>query len=186
MLNRLLLLAAILAPLPVASALASETPSAKTHCRGMLPRSLQQQLTARFAGLKVVELSDLAADQRESWVKVHGDACPGVTSGNFDGSKRDQFAILLWRKASPARQALVFVRRDKDREYSVRLIDDRKGASPEPPMAVYRALAGTYRDFYDRETAIQVKTDLIVLEGSIAAQAYYLVGGEIGRIILSD
>src|SRR5262249_39579084 len=59
-----------------ALALALATPRQPMSCD--LPQSLSKSLARRYEGWRVVQASDLSADDRAFWTRARGTACPGA------------------------------------------------------------------------------------------------------------
>ena len=153
-------------------------------CRKALPTDLATALSTRYGNWKVADIVDLTPDDQTAWKKRYPEMCPGVTTGDFDGSKRAQFAVLLNTKNKPGSSQLVFVAKGSGGDYAFNRI------SLWPlywSSAVHRLPPGQYSDFYERDKKFKVKADVIALgTTSDKATGYFFFDGELRSIFLSD
>ena len=151
-------------------------------CLEPIPQTLRTALIIKYSQWKVVHLADLDDDDQRLWTAKYQNICPGVTSGNFDGSKRVQFALLLVN-SSKKRILLLYAVSDEDGQYRInKILEDRV----DRLSVVYRAPQGIYQAVED-DSSVRTDHDVIVLEtieaGSIV---FYLRNGKFQRKIVSD
>jgi hypothetical protein len=145
-------------------------------CQKTLPTDLGTALSRSYRNWKVVDVEDLTQDDQTAWRSRYPQTCPGLTTGDFDGSKRTQFAVLLNTRNKPGSSQLVFAVKEKGGGYQFSRI------SLWPlfwSSAVRRLPPGQYSDFYEREKIFNLKTDVIALgTTSDKAIGYFFLGGD--------
>jgi hypothetical protein len=152
-------------------------------CKALIPPDLANEIKARNSGWKIVDLSSLIEDDRMLWVKKHGKVCPGVAKGNFDASKRSQYALVLMRQQPQPEVKLLHAVKGEQAKYRLTLLAE----SPvtRAPV-VFRAPPGNYYDAEDPRTPIKIKTDVIIFETIEAgATAFYFVDGKPRQLEIS-
>lgn len=175
-------LAAFLLPM-VGPCLAQES-KVSDDCAKAIPAELAMQLGKRYRNWKVADITDLTQEDRIVWQKTHPNVCPGVASGDFDGSKREQFMVLLNTRSKPASSQLIFVGAKSGGGYAF----ERVSLWPLYwSSAIHRLPPGQYSDSYEREKKFNLKTDVIALGVSgDKASGYFFYNGELRSIFLSD
>src|SRR5947207_6647418 len=66
------------------------------------PRSLLDQMHAKFPGWRPEEVSDLGTDDHQLWLEAHPKECPGIAVGHFKDPSAVSYALLLLRESNPA------------------------------------------------------------------------------------
>lgn len=152
-------------------------------CKALLPPTLQKQMQREYPTWRLVTLTDLGDDDRQLWLNKHGGACPGVAKGNFDGSARPQFALLL--KADESRTLLKLVNAVMDRAKSYRftpLAEDIRFT-----YVIYGLPPGQYFAVEDRATPIKVRHDAIALERlEVGMSIFYYLDGKFKQSVVSQ
>jgi hypothetical protein len=64
-----------------------------------LPSDLQSEITNKYPGRTLVNVSDLTDDDREFFQKEHGNSCPGLVKLDFYGDGKPTFALALTTNA---------------------------------------------------------------------------------------
>jgi hypothetical protein len=156
--------------------------AADQSCAALLPPDLANEIKAAYPGWKIVDLSSLIEDDRTLWVKKHGKVCPGVAKGNFDASKRTQYALVLMRQQPQLEVKLLHAVKG---EAKYRLTVLSESPTTRAPV-VFKARPGNYYDAEDPKTPIKIKTDVIIFETIEAgATASYFVDGKPQQLEIS-
>jgi hypothetical protein len=156
----------------------------QASCVTLLPKALTGVLRDNYPGWRVLELSDLAEDDRKIWEQARGKVCPGVARGNFDGSGESQHAVLLLNRK--ARSAVLVVHAAKGKNGSYRLSKMLEGESSRPPV-IHRQPPGKYYRAEDTRSPIDIKTDVIYLESIEAgATVLYFSKGMPTQVVVSN
>ena len=97
----------------------------KECSQNKLPAAAQALLHSKFPTFHVVELSDLAPDERMEWTEHEGAKCPGIAEGEFSRNLAG-YVVSLTRKAGLNRgqQVLVFLRSDQ-KGYDLHILSPR-------------------------------------------------------------
>lgn len=155
-------------------------------CASLIPKQLAARLSERYAKWNVVSLKSLENDDRNAWSRKYPSECPGVVKGNYDGTERHQFMILLNSKNKPESAQLIFaVKTGQGNDYSF----ERISLWPLYYSSVIVHLPhGKYHDFYEPEHEYQVDTDLVSLGNTSGdkTRGYFFLDGEIRSIFLRD
>jgi hypothetical protein len=85
--------------------------SAQDACQSKIPETLKSELTKRFPGYALPRVQDNEKTYIQMERKSGRDGCLGVASGDFDGNRQTDFAILL-SAARGSRIKLVAALRD--------------------------------------------------------------------------
>jgi len=166
---------------------------AQVSCNSSDIRKVNDTLAMQFPDFRVVNFNDLIESDQKDWVKRSLGKCPGLASGNFDGSGIQQQAILMISKSDPRQRRrtlegqvvlLVYIR-DPNK---ITLKTLEKIETPVIPV-IYALPPARYQ--YYKETSefpekIEIKTELLVME-SIGASAigYSLQNSQVRRFPLS-
>jgi hypothetical protein len=147
-----------------------------------LPDDLQREVSAKYAEAHVVSLSDLGADDRATFVKEHGDACPGFTVVDFYGDRKTTYAIDLVTKAEPARKALLVVAHDVDHHWTISPIDTADSSTP----VVWNDKPGEYRDVYGKKKIQAARPVIVWCAYDAWAIVYAWTGTKVAKVWLAD
>ncbi len=74
-----------------------------------LPGQVRSLLKRKYPGWKIVQSSDLRAEDQQLWRRSHDGECPGLVIGKFESDVEDSYAITLFRKSAQLEQLLVVV-----------------------------------------------------------------------------
>ena len=152
-------------------------------CQSLLPPALQKEIKARYPKWRLMELSDMSSDDAKLWVGRRGEVCPGVAIGDFDGSKLDQYALLLLRKKP--RQTVILLYSAKQPTGRYRFATLVQGPTALIPV-VFKGDPGDYYEADKGQTPIKIKGDTIIYEIMEAGtEVFYFAGGRIKRLTLS-
>lgn len=155
-------------------------------CVASLPKELTARLGAAYKGWRVLELSDLVADDQAIWKQTwDAKSCPGVATGNFKGTGTASYAIALIHQADSARSEKLILA-DKSggtyrltELYSENIVSNFAVVRKGPP--------GQYKDFYDRTKPITIRTDTAIYEHiEASAIAFYAKGNVFEKVLISD
>jgi hypothetical protein len=133
---------------------------------------------------KIVETSDLAADDRDLWRASRGSECPGIATGKFRTPTGVAYAILLAREeAGRRRERLVVVESRPDGRYRSEVLREDRA---DTAWVIWKGPPATYRSA-DRSTEVTIALDGIVLEKLEAgAILYYWARGRYRSLIISE
>src|SRR5882762_267992 len=148
-----------------------------------LPEGLQRENAVRYAGAKLVRLSDLSDDDRGFFQKDHGDSCPGLVKADFYGDGKPTLALVLIAKSGAKEKAKLVLAHDVAGRWETRIVDTTDGA---PVPVVWSQPAGEYRDVYGKKE-IRATRPVIVLAGYESwAILYAWTGNKVNKIWLRD
>jgi hypothetical protein len=149
-----------------------------------LPGDLQREIATKYAGARVVGLSDLEEDDRGFFEKDHGDACPGLVKVDFYGDGRPTLALVLNRKnGAKEHTELVVAHRVGDQWRIAEL--GTGGASPYAPV-VWSQLAGQYKDIDGKKTIRATRPVIVFSKYESWAILYAWTGSRVTKIWLQD
>jgi len=125
----------------------------------LLPKSITETLSSRYAEWKIKTVDDLESYDRELWLKNNPHDCPGFTSGHFLGSTDRSFAVLLVPKEPDANgyKVIFFAKSDSESPYVPKIIAESKSQN-SASMVIYRVPPGTYADA-ERTRRVQIRLD---------------------------
>jgi len=113
---------------------ASHPQSATTCGVEALPSAARHILVSKLPHWRVVTAKDLISDDRELWVTAHGETCPGIVEGHFEGSSTSYAVSLIKGNQNKLLQMLVILT-PTGHGYLLRTVD--------PPSVVARPLVIT-------------------------------------------
>ena len=156
---------------------------AKSRCAIDLPKNLKEQLSAQYERWRVVQKSDLLADDLRIWNGSFPKSCPGVIRADFDGSGVQQYAVLLNSRAEEKSLLLVAKEMKKGSFVLSKLLEMSRVNSP----VIHIGKPGRYFDVSDRSKPINIRRPTIVLEVlESSAQAFFYDGTKIQSAVLSE
>ena len=119
--QRLLLLAIGVIALSAARLARAQTANPCTD----LPSPVLKLIQTKFSGWRPRQLSDLASDDQQLWVKAHGNQCPGTAVGHFESPDRPSYAVLIVRQSDPLGpyKLLMFSKSGTGDDYVWKLVD---------------------------------------------------------------
>jgi hypothetical protein len=162
---------------------AAQASGADQPCKAAIPPDLAKEIKAAYPGWKIVDLSSLIEDDKTLWVEKHGRVCPGVVKGNFDASKRSQYALVLMRRQPQLEVKLLHAVKSEQAKYRLTVLSE--SPATRAPV-VFKAPPGNYYDAEDPKTAIKISTDVIIFETIEAgATAFYFLDGKPQQLEIS-
>src|SRR5579863_6474050 len=126
-----------------------------------LPEGLQHEIAVRYAGAKLVRLSDLNDDDRGFFQKDHGDGYPGLAKLDFYGDGQLTLALVLIGKSGAKEKAQLVLAHDVGGRWETRMVDTTNG---EPVPVVWSQPPGAYRDVNGKKE-IRATRPVIVFAG---------------------
>ena len=95
-----------------------------------LPTPVVELIKTKFSGWRPKQISDLAADDQQLWLKAHRDECPGMAVGHFESSDQLSYGVLLVPQSKPTGgyNLLVFNRMANGDVYVWKLLDHAEAA----------------------------------------------------------
>ena len=99
---------------PVASERPGERAALSTStdvCEQKIPTSLRRMLDAKYPGLRLPRLSDQEPDGTEYDKRTGGDGCLTIASGDFDGDRQTDIAVMLTNEHATVVRLVVALRR---------------------------------------------------------------------------
>ena len=155
----------------------------RSDCEPLLPKRAAAEVFKTNIGWAMVELADLTSDDRQIWEKSHGPKCPSVIKGNFDGSGRNQYAVLLTRRNRNPEIRLAHIAQLADGSNRITILFE--GESARLPVILKRP-PGLYYAAGDKGNPIRITTDVIYLETIEAGvTAFYFADGKPMRLAIS-
>jgi hypothetical protein len=147
-----------------------------------LPQDLQQIVTEKYPGARLVRLAALKSDDRRFFQTDHGNACPGLVSVDFYGDGKPTVALVLVAGDGPTEVAkLVVAHRVTDR-WRASLLETAMLSVP----VVWSQPPGRYDDVYGNKT-IQATRPVIVFCGYESWSIVYAWKGDyVDKVWLSD
>ena len=144
------------------------------------PAAVQEYLRTHRT-VFVVTLDDLVPDDKVLWQKHSGDLCPGIAEADLSGTGHKAYALaLLSGSGEGRRERLVILQPGKAGQ------EIGKPYKYAYPAVVSRAPPDTITDFYTRKRT-RVQHDMFIFEQMEAsATAYFLSGGQLRHVLISD
>ncbi len=141
-------------------------------CNSALPREVVAPV-----GWRVLDLTDLAQDDRQMWEHVHAGRCPGVAVGRFASGSRDSYAVALLKNGTGREllQQLIVWLWAEGHFSAITLVGPR--AIVAGPFVVWMTPPGKAFGI-DGKRPIRIVHDSFVYEKmeAVATQYYYLNG----------
>lgn len=155
-------------------------------CDLTLPAEVRAHLDReKEAGWRVVTERDLAADDAAIWMQLHGEKCPGIVRGDFEGSDDTSFVVSLIRaKPSGSHEQKLLLLRHRSGGLAVTVVVPPTVVVN--PLVLWKRAPGSYRGVYEHR-AIAIATESFVFEKlEAAATQYYIRDGTIHNLLISD
>jgi hypothetical protein len=145
-----------------------------------LPSDLQHEIVIAYPGAKLVNLTDLSANDRVFFQKDHGDACPGIVNVDFYGDGKPTLALVLVFKKDQSKLVLAHYVED---HWKTTALDKANGA---PIPVIWSQPPGEYTDFYGNKH-VKATKPVIVFTGYEAWSILYAwTGTRVTKIWLRD
>jgi hypothetical protein len=149
-----------------------------TQCT--VPPDIQPLLSQKWKAWRLLQLSDLRADDQKLWRQYYRKVCPGMTTGRFLPGEPVAHAFMLINKSE---EALLVAVTDKN---PVKLITVLGGSSVAYFSIVRTVHAGAYTDFYTRKKIV-TKLDSVAVEAiEHSTEIFYWSNGRFLSLLISD
>ncbi len=151
-------------------------------CRARVPHELLSVAEHDGGNWKLAELRNLRADDQNLWRQLkHGD-CPGVASGNFDGTGRKQFALVLLSPGGSKVRLIHAVREPTRRFATTTLYDGESAATP----VVFAGKPGKYSDAENGDQHVLQQPPIVFSVLEAGATAYYFSDHAVHELVISE
>ncbi len=152
-----------------------------------LPSPVIDLIKAKFPGWRPEQLSDLHSDDRQIWIKAHGNQCPGTAVGHFESPDRLSYAALLVPQSDPTGgcRLLVFSRMQSGDGYAWKLVVQWNGKT-YTAVVISKAPPGHYSDYEHARISVTTRLDGVFLTfQEQGADLYYWSGGRYKTVRVS-
>ena len=147
-----------------------------------LPQDLGDEVSTKYAGMRIVTLADLDDYRRKLFQKDHGKRCPGLVRVDFFGDRKPTWAIVLISGENPKRKAELIVAHQTADGWEIRSLETA-GGTP----VVWRQGPGKYEGLYVEEKVIRATRPVIVFCGYGSwAILYAWTDKKVEKVWLSD
>ena len=164
----------------------SET-NANRCAMGNLPAGVQELLKSNYGTLRPKTLADLEGDGQKLWLSLNPHSCPGIAVGNFEGSGKNEYALLLIPASGTEVEykVVVFAAPKGSSRYTTTLLDHGTN-TPDSGMVISRVPPGKQTGF-DETNSVRLKLDGINLQWlEKASVLYYYSNGAYHHLETSD
>ncbi len=166
------------------------TAQARNPCKdASLPSDAQLLIARKFPDWRPKQLSDLAADDQQLWMKAHPKECPGIAVGHFEEPDSLSYGILLVPKLDldGGYKILVLSKVATADAYALRLLDHSAGQPySSSGLGISKVGPGAYSDFEETKS-VELKLDAVNVEWiEKGAVVYYWSHGRYRTIQTSD
>jgi hypothetical protein len=171
--------------------LAAPPPATPNPCSASLPKSLTEELRARFPESKLLTFGALTKREKRLFQQKNPGKCPGVTALDFYGEGHDAYAIVLREPHKPepnptfigSHEAVLFLARpEPERRWSIQLVE----RANSPTAIVVSLPPADYESVYG-DAVIHAKNPVI---GFGDSESFFIVfswnGSRIEKVWLSD
>ena len=146
-----------------------------------LPKDLRGIVERKYAGTKVVSLSDLSEEDKQQYQKGHSDSCPGLVKIDFYGDGKPTFALALTTKSQTYPTTKLVLAHRAESNWEVTTLDKADGPVP----VVWSDKPGEYKSVYQHK--IRATRPVIVFCGySSWAVLYAWTNNRIAKLQLQD
>lgn len=160
---------------------------ARQACQdSVLPDGVRAALGSQYSEWRVQTAGDLQPEYQKEWMAKRPTACPGITSGQFEGKSTVSYALLLIPRATGRKgyRLVVFGPARKDSFSSVVL--EQSDAYIPTGSGIYRIDPGLQFN-EEKFTTFKLKTDGIYIETQDQPGfIYYWRHGRYQRVLESD
>jgi hypothetical protein len=169
----------IVAGLLLCCTFSSAQPS-KNPAKCGFPPALQDEVTKKYPGARVVTVNDLSVDDKNFFRKDHGNTCPGLAKVDFYGDGKPTWALVLINSAKKRLDLVVAHRLDA---WKLQALDSLE-AGPIP--VVWRDRPGKYDDVYGEKTLTSAHPVVVLCQYEAWAIVYAWTGKEVEKVWISD
>jgi hypothetical protein len=145
-----------------------------------LEKDLARQVAAKYPGMAVATLGDLAGDDRAFFLKDHQNACPGLVNVDFYGDGKPTSAFLLVGNDTKPDAKLV-VAHQIDSQWSFRILEHNGVGA-----ALWSQSPGRYNDIYGRRSIDAKYPVIIFCKYEAWAIVYSWTGTKVNKVWISD
>jgi hypothetical protein len=148
---------------------------ASTPCTSRIPPAVREFLVNELPAWKITDIADLIPEDRAIWERVRPSQCPGFARGHFMDSRRNTYAMLLFRRDKARVHQRLVVLESAQPPYKARMLWELAWAESDPPgrlLVISRIGPGSYSDAH-RSTSVVTKLDSIGLEAIEAGLTMY-------------
>ena len=146
-----------------------------------LPKDLRSVVERKYAGTKVVSLSDLSEEDKQLYQKGHSDSCPGLVKVDFYGDGKPTFALALTTKSQTYPTTKLVLAHRAESNWEVTTLDKADGPIP----VVWSEKPGEYKSVYGKK--INSARPVIIFCGySSWAVLYAWMNNRVAKIWLRD
>lgn len=148
-----------------------------------VPPDVKSQISTKYPGARLVQLSDLSEDHRGFFQKDHGNACPGLVKVDFYGDHKPTLALALLTKKDAKRASVLVLARQIEGAWQLKVLDT---ADAVPVPVVSSQPPGKYHDV-DGEKEITATKPVIVWSGYESWEILYAwTGKSVAKIWTRD
>jgi len=142
---------------------------------------LRSIVERKYAGTKVVSLSDLSEEDKQLYQKGHSDSCPGLVKIDFYGDGKPTFALAVTTKSQTYPTTKLVLAHRATSNWEVTTLDKADGPVP----VVWGDKPGEYKSVYQHK--IRATRPVIVFCGySSWAVLYAWTNNRIAKLQLQD
>ena len=146
-----------------------------------LPKDLRSVVERKYAGTKVVSLSDLSEEDKQLYQKEHSDSCPGLVKVDFYGDGKPTFALALTTKSQTYPTTKLVLAHRAESNWEVTTLDKADGPIP----VVWSEKPGEYKSVYGKK--INSARPVIIFCGySSWAVLYAWMNNRVAKFQLQD
>jgi len=146
-----------------------------------LPKDLRSVVERKYAGTKVVSLSDLSEEDKQLYQKGHSGSCPGLVKVDFYGDGKPTFALALTTKSQTYPTTKLVLAHRAESNWEVTTLDKTDGPIP----VVWSEKPGEYKSVYGKK--INSARPVIIFCGySSWAVLYAWMNNRVAKIWLRD
>ena len=163
---------------------AFSTLAAEQDCMPSLPPAAAELLASSYPNDRVLQLSDLNADDQGIWKNAYHDACPGVVKGDFTGKKSEYAVLLVTNKPDDRETKAVLVLPKEGGGLMQKQIYAERRVGNLP--AIRRSDPGVYKDL-EKRVKLTAPNDVVLiehLESKVTAIAF--VKGEMRTLTIAE
>jgi hypothetical protein len=122
-------------------------------------------MKAKFPGWRPRQLSDLALDDQQLWVKAHDSQCPGTAVGHFESTDQPSYGVLILRQSDPTGpyKVLVFSKMGSGEAYVWRLAY-HWDAKTYHGVVILKLPPGHYSDYENTRLSATTTLDGILVQ----------------------
>lgn len=147
-----------------------------------MPQGLRGEISAKYAGKKIVTLSDLRETDKQLFKREHGNSCPGMVKVDFYGDGKPTFAFVLIASDAAKKNAELVLAHQVAGRWVTTVLDTARGSIP----VVWSQEPGKYRDIYGEKELRAVNPVVVFCEYDAWAVLYAWTAKHVGKVWLSD